>query len=518
MASTAQRTREKWLAAHRDFGEQLRRDLRVAEGAATEPRHVDERLVQCIWYDQLFRAGELTTASGKRLEVLDPGTWNTGRGPDFKNARLRVAGEERVGDVEIHVQSAGWSQHGHHQDFEYNTVALHAVLHASDDRPYDELQNGTRLERLVMASVLDPDLETLRRTINVDDYPYARPENQGRCHENFIRLPERQLRGFLETAGRVRVENKIQRFQMQLASASLPQLIYQSLMTGQGYKSNKTLYFLLSKRTPVSELMDFAQDVSPEQRTDVFLSVMLHVAQLFPTQSDLFDGMDDETRAFIERLDDHWRVLSGYFRDRIMPPTKRWYSGMRPPGFPGRRLAAVAILLTRLADSERPLFQEFCRAIEHGQPANDHPKDWRAYFKRLADLFAVENESHYFTTHFTLGGKPCRPQALLGEPAARSLVFNVFLPLAVLVARQEKNKELGVGAWRVIERYPALAKNSVTDMMKRRLFAESGFDKALFQTELMQQSLFKIFHSCCTSNERTCADCTFLNAPFEARE
>jgi len=274
------------------------------------------------------------------------------------------------------------------------------------------------------------------------------------------------------------------------------------------------LYFLLSKRAPVAELLDYARDVHPHERRDLYLSILLHVAQLFPTQADLFDGADDETRAFFDRLDRLWRPVRGFFADRLMPPTRRWYSGMRPPGFPGRRLAAVAHLLDRMNDAERPLFAAVVAQLRNGLPTTEKPKEWREFVGSLCDLVQVEDERDYFATHYTPGGKPCKPQALLGRPAAESLVFNVFIPLAILAG----DEAVAESAWRAAERFPALASNSVTDFMRRRLFADTGMDAILLKTELMQQSLFKIFHDCCSLNERTCGDCTFLNAPHKPSE
>jgi len=233
---------ERWLRAHALFGEELRRGVGIAESHdIPEPRRVDERLVQCIWHDGFVKAEALVCASGKRVEILEPGRWNTGRGPDFLDARVRLAGEEKTGDIEIHVQSGGWTAHGHHQDFEYNRVVLHVCLEASDDRPYDEKQNGERLERLVLARFLEPDLDTLRRTINVDEYPWGRPADLGKCHNALLNLPDERLRRLLDVAGRARIEDKVRRLGAQLAGASIPQLLYQSVMVGQGYKSNKRL-------------------------------------------------------------------------------------------------------------------------------------------------------------------------------------------------------------------------------------------------------------------------------------
>src|SRR5690606_33662173 len=102
-----------------------------------------------------------------------------------------------------------------------------------DDRPYEEQQNGARLERLVLAEYLEPDLDTIRATVNLSDYPYGHPEETGLCHEQFLRLPEPQLTEFLTVAGVSRMESKIARFRAQLGTAPFPQVMYQAVMTAQ---------------------------------------------------------------------------------------------------------------------------------------------------------------------------------------------------------------------------------------------------------------------------------------------
>ncbi|CAN5341547.1 hypothetical protein BH09SUM1_BH09SUM1_22940 [soil metagenome] len=508
-----------WREAHRQFALEFADRVVVRETGAAHAVHVDERLVQAIWSDQMLAGDRLATASGKTLEIIEPGRWNTARGPDFLDARIRLAGEIVTGDVEIHVESADWRRHGHHQDFEYNRVILHVALRAHDDRPYEEKQNGERLERLVLGEFLEPDLETVRATINLADYPYSRPAELGLCHEQFIRLPQEQLQDFLIRAGRARIEQKVARFAAQRGAADFRQVIYQSLMTGQGFKASKTLYFLLSKRAPLAELVDHGRDVVAGDRADFFFSALAHVARLVPEQGDLTE-LDEESAAFLKKITALWQPVSPYFRDRFLPPSKRWFAGVRPASFPTRRLAAVAVLLGRLTNSDHPLFAEFCAAIKGADLSGKKPKEISAFWKKLAELITVDGDEHYFGTHFSFGGKKQKPQALLGEPAALSLIFNTFLPLAILKAREIKDVELEKSAWRLVAIFPALEKNSVVRFMERRLFGEAGGDAGLFRREIFQQSLLKVFSDCCAQNERTCDDCTFLslaNAEQSAR-
>jgi hypothetical protein len=70
-------------------------------------RHVDERIVQAIWHEQLLHGDRLATCSGKPVRVIDPGKWNGEAGPDFRTAELEIGGRRLRGDVEIHVLSSG---------------------------------------------------------------------------------------------------------------------------------------------------------------------------------------------------------------------------------------------------------------------------------------------------------------------------------------------------------------------------------------------------------------------------
>jgi len=513
IASPAAETEARWERLRGNFALALAAGAsRVREaGGAPHSVQLDERLVQAIWHDQMLRAEELVTASGKRLEVIEPGRWNTTRGPDFLDARIRLAGEVVQGDIEIHVHSADWSRHGHHQDFEYNRTILHVALRPGDDRPYDEKQNGERLERLYIEHALEPDLDTIRATINAADYPHGRPAHLGLCHEEFLRLPDPQLQEFLLAAGKSRMEQKIARFAAQRATADFPQLVYQSVMTGQGFKGSKTLYFLLSKRAPLSELVEMSRDFPEAERADFFLSVLLHVAGIVGRSGSFLEEPDEETRAFQDRLTRLWRAAAPYFSDRLMPPTKRWFSGMRPAGFPTRRLAAVALLLARLADPHAPLFSYLLEQIRNAPLNAMSAKELREFHRRLLGQIVVPGDAHYFGMHFTLGGKKQKPQSLLGEPAAESLVFNVVLPLGILSARETRDRALAENCWRLALGFPSLEKNSIVSFMEKRIFGETGAARSLTRLEIFQQALLKIFSDCCAQNERTCDDCTFFS-------
>ena len=92
---------------------------------------VSERHVQAIWYDGTLRPGELRTAGGTPVRVVDPGRWNLEAGPDFLDAVLEIGDDLRRvrGDVEIHVRATDWAAHGHGQNPAYADVVAHVTWH-----------------------------------------------------------------------------------------------------------------------------------------------------------------------------------------------------------------------------------------------------------------------------------------------------------------------------------------------------------------------------------------------------
>lgn len=76
---------------------------------------------------RLFRNEGLVTTDGESVQVLHPGTHNHNSGPDFSNARIRIGNTLWAGNVELHVTSRQWYEHGHQTDAAYNNVILHVV-------------------------------------------------------------------------------------------------------------------------------------------------------------------------------------------------------------------------------------------------------------------------------------------------------------------------------------------------------------------------------------------------------
>src|ERR1700736_7033351 len=55
-----------------------------------------------------------TSTAGDKIEVVQFGTWNREAGPDFRDAAIRIDGDEPIrGCVELDLADRSWETHGH---------------------------------------------------------------------------------------------------------------------------------------------------------------------------------------------------------------------------------------------------------------------------------------------------------------------------------------------------------------------------------------------------------------------
>ena len=86
-----------------------------------------ERLLQFIWQFQYFNRDHLQTTKGESLSIINAGTYNVNQGPDFGNARIKIAETIWAGNIEVHIRSSDWNRHAHGKDNNYHNIILHVV-------------------------------------------------------------------------------------------------------------------------------------------------------------------------------------------------------------------------------------------------------------------------------------------------------------------------------------------------------------------------------------------------------
>lgn len=114
-----------------------------------------EQFLHFIWQFRLFKINDLSCVDGEKLQILSPGIHNRDAGPDFSQAKLRIAGTLWIGHAELHIRSSDWMAHGHFQDPAYNAVVLH-VVYEHDQEIHRE--DGGLVPTLVLKDLFSDEL------------------------------------------------------------------------------------------------------------------------------------------------------------------------------------------------------------------------------------------------------------------------------------------------------------------------------------------------------------------------
>jgi len=91
------------------------------------PSPIREDLLHYVWKTKSFDLTDLRTIDGEKIEVQNFGFINTNSGPDFSNGKIKMGKIIWSGNIEMHVFSSQWLQHGHQHDAAYRNVILHVV-------------------------------------------------------------------------------------------------------------------------------------------------------------------------------------------------------------------------------------------------------------------------------------------------------------------------------------------------------------------------------------------------------
>lgn len=332
---------------------------------------ISEAQLARLWQRRAARSHALRTESGRRVRVLYPGRPGVTAGPDFRNALLLVDGEGLVqGDVEVHLRQRDWQSHGHHNDPNYNGVALHVALQP-DARP--SRTEGGATPPVVNLSGLVDDAQA-----EDESGAEVRARLWRVLAQHGCRRPMRpdQMAALLNRAGDARFLSRSSRFQMLAPDLEPEQILWESICEALGYRHNRHPFLRLAAAAPFATLAHGAARLLPkERRGEALESCLLQLAgfEKGPPVKGLGPSLDAG----------EWRL----FR-------------VRPTNHPRQRILGAARLVARFADCGLAAGME--QAAATGNPA------------ALTDALTVKGDV----------GKP----ALIGAARAKDIAVNVVLP------------------------------------------------------------------------------------------
>ena len=451
-----------------------------------------ERLLHCIWSEQLFR--KTLQVENQTLLISSPGWWNLEAGPDFRNAEMFLNGERLCGDVEIHLNSEDWYHHGHDKDPRYNGVVMHVVLYKSQG--LCRKQNGDCVLQLEMKDSLLEELRILQQKIPIYQFPFGPEVNVRLCRKFLEEQEEESLIRILDSAGDLRMRRKKEDFLQRIQSGGFLQTFYEGVMEGMGYKQSRYAFRELAKRVPLEDLMQY--DQSTRRGIDSMAAVLLGTAGLLQDISQT--EFDPETNHYIDEIRRYWKRAESQFIERRLIGFCWYPSSTRPANFPARRLTAIAAFFHYFGCSLLSVL------LQPLQPQSDPPKV-RQILQNWLELFSKPIHI-YWSYHFQFdGNKFSSPKRLIGKERSKILVVNVVLPCLLAWSELNGDNRMEGLLHQIYRHHPLLCENSITRLMKHRLFGLTDRGKSLIRTAHRQQALHHFFYDFCDNRESSCSRC-----------
>ncbi len=447
-------------------------EVRVHEPDAA-PTAVPERMAQELWRDLRFERADLRTTAGARLEILQPGVPNDHQGPDFLGARLRLDGQEQTGDVEVHLVSAGWTQHGHHRDPRYNRVVLHVTLAADAATGGLRRQDGALLPELVLGPRLRQSVRSL-----LYDFRLQQPESLP-CHSLWPELPAAEQQRFLRARAAERCEARRDALAgAVLRGAALDELLYQEMMHALGFAPNAEAMRALARRAPLERLRRLDADADAE-------ALLFGAAGLLPTPEALL-GADRPTVEYARALAERYAALQAREPVPEMPGAAWQFFRLRPSNFPTLRIAQACALVRGAGSAFGAPDAAACFAEAFRSPAP--VAALRALLRRPPGAF--------WQRHLRLD-RACKPHTpTLGQGRADALIIHAAAPAALLLAMQRDDLALEAAVYDTLALLPP-EQDAVT-----RLYGRLGLRPA---SALDSQGMHALYRSYCTA--RRCPEC-----------
>ncbi len=416
---------------------------------------MEERFLYHIW-DEGHLTPDLRCISRKDLRVVYQGQFNTGRGPDFKNAIIELAGEQLRGDIEIHLKTTDWQAHNHHEDVYYNKVILHVVLKHNSPYELTILEDGSAVEILELEHQLSEDIMKLNQNLEI-------PATAAVYCDLLSAVDKDRLQAILHSAGIRRFEGKIKRFNTALSLSSFEQVFYEGIFEALGYSKNKLNTMQIAQSLPLAVLKEYrAEGMSAEELCAIYLNAsgLLHKesAILRTEQREQILAAWEKQPFTATRLNIDWQL----FR-------------IRPQNHPIKRLLYIAPFIHKTL--EEGLMQYFLRRVEGKEDL----------YKAFA---AIWQEQSYLGEKFKLG-----------KSLQNNIYLNIFLPVLCLWQRKMSGDTAQV--MEAYRQFPGLQANYITRFMQRYL--NSSQIKPVNSKAIFQQGLLDIYHRWCSWH--LCEEC-----------
>lgn len=454
----------------------------------------NENFIQWIWAQQFIRRENLQCTNRQPLEILHPGHWNKGAGPDFKKAVIRLGGQDHiVGDVEVEISIKSWFFHGHDKDFHFAHIILLVIWDISAEENSTNTEDHGTSQRFPTIALKDYVSIELTQGLGLYSRSSGLSEttfNSGRCQKYFSTFSKRKVGEILSSAGLNRLRSKSHRFQLWNHNYGSEKSLFIGIMGALGNPYNAWPMRYLAEKVIAQ------QDFDPESWLEA-QAMLLGLSGWLPED---YLSTNRPTGQLVRELWDHWWRMRSKASDFVLPLNLWNMRQMRPLHHPQRRLALAAYLFTQ-QNLGHSILKWFVDLTNGGKSQNKLP----VLQRMLQPPESVFWDNHY---HLSSDSVISQSSSLLSDHLLLDLLMNAIGPWALTMdhpAKGQFKKELDSMVCQLIRSLPQSAENSRTRHLRQRLLGNSGVGpkgKSIFQ-----QGLLQIEMEFCRRSDSTCSSC-----------
>jgi len=368
---------------------------RIAEPDLTISRK--EKNLYKAWLNQEFNLKGLQTVEGHALSILSPGTRNESEGPDFRDAMIMIDEKFEQGNIELHLESGDWYNHGHDHDPHYNNVILHVVLNAD--------------KKITIKSSDDHIIPTLRIT------PFAITVPDEFTCRTWSQISEADFNRIIKTFADIRFNRKAQILRSLILKKSADQIFYEGLADVMGYSRNRRMFGILADKISCDLIRNILKNTQPEQRIIVLESLLFGMAG-FLTRPELQIFIRDTK--YTKGLCKIWLKIANQHNLEAIESPEWHFAGSRPANFPTLRIAALAQIINKIFPDR---FAETWLRVLNNAETYSEIRRWSS------EMF--QQPDGLWRNHPLLKQQPGK--MLIGAQRFNDLLSNLLLPFSYAV-------------------------------------------------------------------------------------
>ena len=413
-----------------------------------------EEILHYVWKYKLYPTSNLTTTEGLPITVIDPGIHNKDGGPDFFNAKVRIAGTVWAGCIEIHQKSSDWYVHKHNNDPAYDAVILHVI------ETCDRLVSRTNGELLPQALIKVP--ESVRKNAS---WLLFR-EQHIPCLASLHEMEYIHIAAWLDALLTERLEQKTHRIFhiLEQTNQDWNTAFYLTLARNFGFGINSEPFEQLARSLPLAIIRKHRNN--PVQIEALF----------FGQAGFLEDEFSDE---YYQRLQQEYHFLQRKYKlIHTYPATAFQKLRTRPGNFPHLKIAQLASLCME----DEFLFSKIL--------STQSLDDYRELFKAVP--------SDYWKTHYHFSHASAESNKSLSDKSITIILINTVVPILFAYSQGHRQTEYAEKAMQLLEKLPP-EKNRLVNT-----FAQGGLTPA---NAAESQALIQLHKEYC--NCKKCLYCRF---------